>query len=104
MSRCQTCIHSIPIGVTSDIYTDGFEQVCCDCKTKVKDGYEPRYEITAGKCPIEARGDCPLRSKGRYIDLNLAKRVIAKFKGYLDEDMITRIQIALEKESRAEND
>ena len=36
MSRCQTCIHSIPIGVTSDIYTDGFEQVCCDCKTKVK--------------------------------------------------------------------
>lgn len=83
--------------------TDGFGQVCCDCKTKVKDGYAPRYEITAGKCPIEAGGDCPLRSKGRYIDLDLAKKVIAKFKGYLDEDMIERIQIALEKECEATN-
>lgn len=52
---------------------------------------------------FETGGDCPLRSKGRYIDLDLAKKVIAKFKGYLDEDMILRIQIALEKECEAEN-
>ena len=49
MSRCQTCVHSIPIFVTSDIYTDGFGQVCCDCKTKVKDGYEPRDKTKKGK-------------------------------------------------------
>lgn len=103
MSRCQTCVHSRPIFVTSDIYTDGFGQVCRDCKTKVKDGYKPRHELIAGKCPIESGGDCPLRSKGRYIDLDLAKKVIAKFEGYLDEDMIKRIQIALEKECEAEN-
>ena len=40
MSRCQTCIHSIPIYVTSDIRTDGYGQVCRECKTKNKDGYE----------------------------------------------------------------
>ena len=68
-----------------------------------KDGYKPRYEIIAGKCSIEAGGDCPLRSKGRYIDLDLAKKVIAKFEGYLDDDMIARIQIALEKECEAAN-
>ena len=45
-----------------------------------------------------------VESKGRYIELDLAKNVIAKFKGYLDEDMILRIQIALEKESKAENE
>lgn len=42
MSRCQTCVHAQPIFVTSDIYIDGFGKVCCDCKTKIKDGYEPR--------------------------------------------------------------
>ena len=42
MSRCQTCIHSVPIFVSSDIYTDGYGQVCRDCKTKRKDGYESR--------------------------------------------------------------
>lgn len=40
----------------------------------------------------------PIRLQGDWIRLDLAKRVIAKFKGYLDEDMITRIQIALELE------
>lgn len=40
--------------------------------------------------------------QGEWIRLDLAKRVIAKFKGYLDEDMIERIQIALEKENEAE--
>ena len=39
---------------------------------------------------------------GDWIRLDLAKRVIAKFEGYLDEDMIKRIQIALEKENEAE--
>ena len=39
---------------------------------------------------------------GEWIRLDLAKRVIAKFEGYLDEDMIERIQIALEKENEAE--
>lgn len=42
------------------------------------------------------------RSQGEQIRLDLAKRVIAKFEGYLDEDMITRIQIALEKENEAQ--
>lgn len=36
------------------------------------------------------------RPQGEYIRLDLAKIVIAKFEGYLDEDMIYRIQIALE--------
>lgn len=39
------------------------------------------------------------RPQGEWIRLDLAKRVIAKFEGYLDEDMIERIQIALEKEN-----
>ena len=38
---------------------------------------------------------------GEWIRLDLAKRVIDRFKGYLDEDMILRIQIALEKENEA---
>lgn len=38
---------------------------------------------------------------GEWIRLDLAKRVIAKFEGYLDEDMIERLQIALEKENEA---
>ena len=42
------------------------------------------------------------RPQGDWIRLDLAKRVIAKFEGYLDEDMIARIQIALEKENEAE--
>ena len=41
------------------------------------------------------------RSQGEWIRLDLAKRVIDRFKGYLDEDMILRIQIALEKENEA---
>lgn len=36
--------------------------------------------------------------EGERTSLDLAKEVIAKFEGYLDEDMIERIQIALEKE------
>lgn len=43
-----------------------------------------------------------VRPQGDWIRLDLAKRVIAKFKGYLDEDMIARIQIALELEELAE--
>ena len=39
---------------------------------------------------------------GEWIRLDLAKRVIARFKDYLDEDMIERIQIALEKEYKVE--
>ena len=42
------------------------------------------------------------RPQGEWIRLDLAKRVIAKFKGYLDEDMIGRIQLALEKENEAD--
>lgn len=42
------------------------------------------------------------RPKGKRMSLDLAKRVIAKFEGYLDDDMIARIQIALEKECEAE--
>ena len=38
--------------------------------------------------------------QGEQIGLDTAKRVITKFKGYLDEDMIERIQIALEKENK----
>ena len=45
---------------------------------------------------IKALGERP---EGEWIRLNLAKGVIAKFNGYLDEDMIERIQIALEKEN-----
>ena len=41
---------------------------------------------------------------GEWIRLDSAKRVIAKFKGYLDEDMIERIQIALAKESEADHE
>lgn len=41
-------------------------------------------------------------SQGEWIRLDLAKRVIAKFEGYLDEDMIYRIQLALEKENDAD--
>ena len=44
MIRCQTCVHSIPIFISSDIYMDGFSQTCRDCKTGRKDGYEPTYE------------------------------------------------------------
>lgn len=44
----------------------------------------------------------PERPQGGYISLDLAKRVIAKFEGYIDEDMIYRIQIALEKENEAD--
>ena len=44
MRSCQTCIHSIPIFVTSNIYMDGYSQTCLDCKAKRKDGYEPTYE------------------------------------------------------------
>lgn len=62
-------------------------------------GVKPEAKNNAG-----SDGDYPARSKGRYIELDLAKNVIAKFKGYLDEDMILRIQIALEKESKAENE
>lgn len=43
-----------------------------------------------------------VRPQGDWIRLDLAKKVIAKFKGYLDEDMIARIQIALELEELAE--
>ena len=43
-----------------------------------------------------------VRLQGDWIRLDLAKKVIAKFKGYLDEDMIARIQIALELEELAE--
>lgn len=43
-----------------------------------------------------------VRVQGDWIRLDLAKKVIAKFKGYLDEDMIARIQIALELEELAE--
>lgn len=41
-------------------------------------------------------------TQGEWIRLDLAKRVIAKFEGYLDEDMIYRIQLALEKENEAD--
>ena len=41
-------------------------------------------------------------TEGEWIRLDLAKKVIAKFEGYLDEDMIYRIQIALEKENEAD--
>lgn len=46
----------------------------------------------------------PQSEWGEWIRLDLAKSVIAKFEGYLDEDMIKRIQIALEleKENEAE--
>ena len=47
--------------------------------------------------PVEERSQ---GKWGEWIRLDLAKRVIAKFKGYLDEDMIYRIQIALEKVAR----
>ena len=43
-----------------------------------------------------------VRLQGDWIRLDLAKRVIAKFEGYLDEDMIARIQIALELAELAE--
>ena len=65
--------------------------------------YNPRVK-PAQKSNEGSGEDFLVRSKGRYIDLDLAKNVIAKFKGYLDEDMILRIQIALEKESKAENE
>lgn len=44
-----------------------------------------------------------VRLQGDWIRLDLAKKVIAKFEGYLDEDMIARIQIALELENEAES-
>lgn len=60
---------------------------CHDCEIKVKI-----------RKALEER---PQGEWGEWINLDLAKRVIAKFIGYLDEDMIERIQIALEKESKA---
>ena len=46
----------------------------------------------------------PKRPEGEWMSLKLAKEVIAKFKGYLDDDMIGRIQYALEKENEAKNE
>lgn len=54
-------------------------------------------KIKSGELVLEA--EIP---QGAWIRLDLAKKVIAKFKGYLDEDMIERIQIALEKENEAQ--
>lgn len=56
MSRCQTCVHSIPIFISSNIYMDGYSQTCRDCKTGRKDGYEPTYE--EAKKMAESKGDC----------------------------------------------
>ena len=53
MRGCQTCIHSMPIFVTSDIYIDGYSQTCRDCKAGRKDGYEPVYGEEPKKYIIE---------------------------------------------------
>ena len=63
---------------------------------------EYTFEEAFQKTVCEQRLYCPARTQGEWMRLDLAKRVIAKFKGYLDEDMILRIQIALEKEYEAE--
>lgn len=64
---------------------DNAPTVVVDCKNC--DGYEAGYsagvhdterpqgeifpmEIVAGKCPIDANGDCPLRSQGEWIKWN----------------------------------
>lgn len=60
------------------------------------DGMDMIARAVANGIPYEER------PQGEWIRLDLAKRVIAKFKGYLDEDMIERIQIALEKEYKVE--
>lgn len=64
----------------------GNERECADC-------YDYSNYIRYGK-----------RSQDENINLKSAKEVIAKFRGYLDNDMIARIQIALEKESEKENE
>ncbi len=74
---------------------------------KADDLEEIEFEINATLASICEKIDnappVPERTKGESISLELAKEVIAKFKGYLDDDMIERIQIALKKESEAEN-
>ena len=89
MRDCQTCIHSIPIFVTSDIYVDGYSQICRDCKTKRKDGYEPIYDeakkmTNAEKfkevfgfepftiCPSLLCSECPLEDKDKCGKTNIA--------------------------------
>lgn len=75
------CEHCCPLNDFEDLI-DNAPTVVVDCKNC--DGYEAGYsagmrdterpqgeifsmEIVAGKCPIDANGDCPLRPKGKWI-------------------------------------
>lgn len=82
------------------------------CLCKAVDDSKPYSEVEEDKIiqchSIESKAYVEWFKKGykegERTELDLAKRVIAKFEGYLDDDMIARIQIALEKESEAEDE
>lgn len=73
----------------------GHYLICVDCYNNIRDFINSRHNRWGW--PKDPRED-------EQISLKLAKEVVAKFKGYLDDDMIGRIQYALEKEGEAKNE
>lgn len=89
--------------ITDDPFADGggLEEIIDNAQTVEEDKIIQNHSIES-KAYVEwfKKG----YKEGERTSLDLAKRVVAKFEGYLDDDMIARIQIALEKESEATND
>lgn len=82
IERLQRCIRNLEFGkVIGAVSGEGVDE-----------------RIEAYGLAIKALEEQP---QDKWIRLDLAKEVIAKFRGYLDEDMVERIQIALEKENEA---
>ena len=79
MRGCQTCTHSMPIFITSDIYTNGYSQTCRDCLAERKDGYEPIYGEEPKKYIIELSENdyVALKEDGVQNHIALANTIIA---------------------------
>lgn len=91
MKLVQETVDCIRYTFKQDTESDKLVRNCMALVQNAIDGeYHDMEEIDVSKLE---------KPQGEWIRLDLAKRVIAKFKGYLDEDMIERIQIALEKEN-----
>ena len=65
-------------------------------------GIQELYRIRVDEDAMKTIDNAPTGQRDEWMRLALAKETISKFKGYLDEDMITRIHIALEKENEAD--
>ena len=65
-----------------------------ECEHSWADDEKGYYDCRHEQCPLVEI----LTPHGRLVDVEKIKNTIGKFIGYLDEDMITRINIAINKE------